>query len=52
MSLSTVVIYPQVMQQLSPKNSEKAHDSPVIVIHGNGLKQVKTSSGLKQQVRS
>jgi hypothetical protein len=34
--------FPQVIQQLSPGNSEKAHYSQVIVIHSHGLKQVMT----------
>ncbi len=37
-----VVSYPQVMQQLSQGNSEKAHYSQVTVIHSHGLKQVMT----------
>jgi hypothetical protein len=40
MSQSTVVSYPQVIQQLSPENSEKASDSQVSVILSQGLKQV------------
>jgi hypothetical protein len=43
MSQSTVVSYPQVIQQLSPENSEKAQDSQVTMIHSQGLKQVMTS---------
>ncbi len=39
MSQSTVVSYPQVIQQLSPENSEKAKDSQVSVILSQGLKQ-------------
>jgi hypothetical protein len=39
MSQSTVVSYPQVIQQLSPENSEKASDSQVSVILSQGLKQ-------------
>jgi len=40
MSQSTVASYPQVIQQLSPENSEKAHVSQVTVILSHGLKQV------------
>ena len=43
MSQSTVVSYPQVIQQLSPENSEKASDSQVSVILSQGLKQVLNS---------
>jgi hypothetical protein len=43
MSQSTVVSYPQVIQQLSPENSEKASDSQVSVILSQGLKQVLSS---------
>jgi len=37
-----VASYPQVMQQLSQGNSEKARYSQVTVIHSHGLKQVMT----------
>ena len=43
MSQSTVVSYPQVIQQQSPENSEKASDSQVSVILSQGLKQVLSS---------
>ena len=42
MSQSTVVSGPQVKQQLSPGNSEKARYSQVTVILSHGLKQVMT----------
>ncbi len=43
MSLSAVVSYPQVLQQLSTESSEKAKDSQVNAILSQGLRQVLNS---------